>query len=195
MVGRGNRCSVGHSICCAIRNIFVGFDVINLIFAVFISDANFQWNNGSIGFNEFNDGTCFKNIQIGEAVWLPGHIGIYIGNGLVIECSPRWSNNVQITCCANVKSVSGYNKRTWSKHGKIPWLIYGSSQTSSVKYFPVCDKNEVSIVNALQKVGYNSSMSSRKKIAYKNGISAYSGTYSQNSQLLVKMKQGKLIKP
>lgn len=190
---------------------YYGFDCVNVIKSIlwgWHGDKNHVYGGAIYASNTVPDvsadgfislctgvSSSFKNIQIGEAVWLPGHIGIYIGNGLVIECSPRWSNNVQITCCANVKSVSGYNKRTWSKHGKIPWLIYGSSQISSVKYFPACDKNEVSIVNALQKVGYDSSMSSRKKIAYKNGISKYSGTYSQNSQLLVKMKQGKLIKP
>ena len=135
----------------------------------------------------------FKNIKIGEAVWRAGHIGVYIGNGLVIECSPRWKNRVQITCCANVKSVAGYNKRTWTKHGKIPWLIYGSSQVAN--YFSACDKNETSIVDALQESGFDSSIVARKKIAIANGISGYTGTYAQNSQLLGKMKEGKLIKP
>ena len=134
----------------------------------------------------------FKNIKIGEAVWMAGHIGVYIGNGLVIECSPRWQNSVQITCCANVKTVAGYNKRTWSKHGKIPWLIYSSQVTN---YFSACDKNETSIVDALQESGFDSSIVARKKIAIANGISGYTGTYAQNSQLLGKMKEGKLIKP
>ena len=29
--------------------------------------------------------TDFKNIEVGEVVWLPGHIGIYIGDGNVVE--------------------------------------------------------------------------------------------------------------
>lgn len=193
---------------------YFGFDCVNVIKSIlwgWHGDKNHVYGGAKYVSNTVPDvsadgfirlcsnvSTNFKNIQIGEAVWLPGHIGVYIGNGLVVECSPRWSNNVQITCCANVKSVTGYNKRTWSKHGKIPWLIYGSNQTSTSsnkKYFPACDKSEVSIVNALQKVGYDSSLASRKKIASVNEISNYSGTYSQNSQLLGKMKQGKLVKP
>ena len=136
----------------------------------------------------------FKNIKIGEAVWMSGHIGVYIGNGLVIECSPRWKNSVQITCCANVKTRAGYHSRTWTKHGKIPWLIYyGSSQVAN--YFSACSKSETSLVDALQKAGFDSSIAFRKKIAIANNIKNYTGTYSQNSQLLGKMKNGELVKP
>lgn len=66
----------------------------------------------------------FKNIEVGEAVWLRGHIGIYIGDGLAVECSPKWQNKVQITAVGNLGSKSGYNTRTWTKHGKIPYITY-----------------------------------------------------------------------
>lgn len=189
---------------------YFGFDCVNVIKSIlwgWHGDKNHIYGGAVYASNTVPDVSAdgfislctnvssnFKNIKIGEAVWMSGHIGVYIGNGLVIECSPRWRNNVQITCCANVKSVSGYNKRTWTKHGKIPWLIYGSDNTN-IKYFSACKQSEVSIVNALQEVGFDASMNSRKKIAAKNGIENYTGTYSQNSQLLWKMKEGKLIKP
>ena len=70
--------------------------------------------------------TNFKNIQVGEVVWLKGHAGIYIGDGLVAECSPRWKNKVQITACANVGKKDGYNSRTWTKHGKLRFVDYSS---------------------------------------------------------------------
>ena len=70
--------------------------------------------------------TNFKNIQVGEVVWLKGHAGIYIGDGLVAECSPRWKNKVQITACANVGKKEGYNSRTWTKHGKLRFVDYSS---------------------------------------------------------------------
>jgi hypothetical protein len=38
--------------------------------------------------------TDFSNIEIGEAVWMEGHIGVYVGGGLAVECTPKWSNNV-----------------------------------------------------------------------------------------------------
>ncbi len=64
----------------------------------------------------------FSNIEIGEAVWLKGHIGVYIGNGLVVESTPKWNNGVQIT--ALNKDKKGYNTRVWKKHGKLPWINY-----------------------------------------------------------------------
>jgi hypothetical protein len=64
----------------------------------------------------------FSNIEIGEAVWMDGHIGVYIGDGLAVECSPAWDNDVQITACN--KSVPGYNRRNWTKHGKLPYITY-----------------------------------------------------------------------
>lgn len=68
--------------------------------------------------------TNFSNIQPGEAVWLKGHIGVYIGDGLAIECTPKWTNNVQITAVKNIGTKSGYNARTWTKHGKLPFVEY-----------------------------------------------------------------------
>lgn len=64
----------------------------------------------------------FTNIEVGEAVWMDGHIGVYIGNGLAIECSPKWGNCVQITACN--RDVYGYNRRNWTKHGKLPYITY-----------------------------------------------------------------------
>lgn len=34
--------------------------------------------------------TDFSKIVPGEAVWLKGHIGVYIGGGKVIECTPAF---------------------------------------------------------------------------------------------------------
>lgn len=66
----------------------------------------------------------FSGIIPGEAVWLPGHIGVYVGNGLVVEASPAFANKVQITGLANLGKKPGYNMRTWTKHGKLPFIQY-----------------------------------------------------------------------
>lgn len=68
--------------------------------------------------------TDFSGIVPGAAVWLAGHIGIYVGDGLAVECTPSWSNGVQITAVANIGKKSGYNARTWKKWGKIPYVTY-----------------------------------------------------------------------
>lgn len=66
----------------------------------------------------------FSTIQVGEAVWLEGHIGVYIGNGLVVESSPAWGNGVQITACENIAKNKAYHGRRWTKHGRLPWVKY-----------------------------------------------------------------------
>ena len=68
--------------------------------------------------------TDFSKIEIGEAVWLKGHIGVYIGNGLAVECTPSWDNCVQITAVRNISKKDGYADRQWTKHGKLPYIEY-----------------------------------------------------------------------
>lgn len=76
--------------------------------------------------------TDFSKIVPGEALWCKGHIGIYIGDGLGVECTPAWKNGVQITAVSNIGAKSGYNARKWTKHGKLPWVDY-SGATVTVK--------------------------------------------------------------
>jgi hypothetical protein len=66
----------------------------------------------------------FSNIEIGEVVWMSGHIGVYIGDGLAVECTPKWGNKVQITAVSNICKKAGYNARKWTKHGKLPCVTY-----------------------------------------------------------------------
>lgn len=68
--------------------------------------------------------TNFANIEPGEALWTTGHIGIYIGDGLAVECTPSWKNGVQITAVSNIGGKAGYNARKWKKHGKLPYITY-----------------------------------------------------------------------
>lgn len=71
----------------------------------------------------------FSSIQPGEVVWTEGHIGVYIGNGLAVEASPKWGNRVQITAVLNLGSKAGYNGRRWTKHGKLPYISYTATKT------------------------------------------------------------------
>lgn len=68
--------------------------------------------------------TSFAGIVPGAAVWCSGHIGIYIGNGLAVECTPSFENKVQVTAVANLGAKSGYSSRTWTKWGKLPYIDY-----------------------------------------------------------------------
>lgn len=69
-----------------------------------------------------NVSSDFSKIEVGEAVWMEGHIGVYVGDGLAVECTPRWGNCAQVTACN--RNVSSYNRRNWTKHGKLPYVSY-----------------------------------------------------------------------
>lgn len=68
--------------------------------------------------------TGWDSMEVGEALWCSGHIGVYIGGGLAVECTPAWENRVQITAVKNIGTKAGYNARKWTKHGKLPYVTY-----------------------------------------------------------------------
>lgn len=61
--------------------------------------------------------TNFNNIVKGEFLYMPGHCGIYVGNGWVVECSPAWADGVQVT---------ELKDRKWTKHGKLKFVDYNN---------------------------------------------------------------------
>ena len=67
----------------------------------------------------------FSKIEVGEALWMQGHIGIYIGGGLAVECTPAWANKVQITSVN--RTIAGYNRRDWTCHGRLPYVSYAGA--------------------------------------------------------------------
>lgn len=69
----------------------------------------------------------FKNIIPGELLWLEGHVGIYIGNALAIECTTAWTGNVLQSVVTNIRAAgTGEHGRKWAKHGKLPYVDYGA---------------------------------------------------------------------
>ena len=62
-------------------------------------------------------------------------------------------------------------------------------------YFKACSQDMTSIVDALKSIGADSSFSNRQRIAECNGISGYSGTASQNIEMLELLKSGMLLDP
>lgn len=73
----------------------------------------------------------FTNICEGAYVFMKGHCGIYIGNGEVIECTPKWDNNVQISKLGNL-GYTGNKVRRWEKWGKLPYIDYSDIQLTYV---------------------------------------------------------------
>lgn len=107
---------------------YYGFDCVCLIKGILWGFPNTKYasnNVQDIGADSMiekcsNLSTDFGNITPGEAVWLKGHIGVYIGNGQVVECTPAWADGVQIT---------NLSQRKWTKHGKLPYIEYVSNST------------------------------------------------------------------
>ena len=108
-----------------------------------------------------NVSTDFSNIQKGEAVWVKGHIGVYIGDGKVIECTPKWSVSpgVKISYLENLGFKGGYS-RTWTKHGFLPWVNY-------------TEKKEHRRKIALQRVVKEPPVFSRKMLCHKKNLIIY----------------------
>jgi hypothetical protein len=79
--------------------------------------------------------TDFSDIQVGELLWMKGHVGIYIGDGLCVECTPAWKNCVQVTAVHNIGKKEGYNGRKWTKHGKLPYVSYEPAGLAPVNPF------------------------------------------------------------
>lgn len=85
--------------------------------------------------------TNFNVIEKGELVWIKGHVGIYIGNGRVIECTPKWLNCVQYSNLGNVPQYKKGNYRVWSKHCKLPFINYNQTSEPDINK-PVVKTNE-----------------------------------------------------
>lgn len=144
--------------------------------------------------------TNFNDIEVGEVVWMSGHIGIYVGNGLVVESTPSWKNGVQITACNC--DVKGYNRRNWTKHGKLPYITYIVEKPvvkqDTVSYYPAYKGTSPNIDVIFKAIGvpaaYCGNYDKRKPVAIANGISNYAGTSDQNIKLKTLAKQGKLKK-
>ena len=67
--------------------------------------------------------TSFDSIVPGELLYLPGHVGVYVGEGKVIECTPIWEDSVQVSWLGNIGFTTGHY-RNWEKHGKLQWIDY-----------------------------------------------------------------------
>lgn len=72
----------------------------------------------------------FTKIIPGCVLHNPGHVGIYIGDGLAVECTARWKDGVQITNVDNLGISSVCNGRTWQEHGRLQWIHYKEPEPS-----------------------------------------------------------------
>ena len=88
----------------------------------------------------------FNNIEIGEILWLDGHVGIYIGNRCVAEATSAWENKVLISNVLNdgVRIKNNHQVYRWIKHGKLPYIKYNSAYVK-ITDFTITDIKTTSI--------------------------------------------------
>lgn len=81
----------------------------------------------------YNVSSDFTNIEVGELLWMNGHVGIYIGNREVIECTAGWEGGVLYSKIGNngERTRNGVQIYSWKKHGKLPYIEYLKEQPSS----------------------------------------------------------------
>ena len=115
-------------------------------------------------------------------------------NSIGVDSS--YSNRSKIAAANN---ISGYSGTPAQNTTMLNLLKAGSlrkpGSATTVQYFPKCGSQYNSIVDALVSIGVDSSYSYRSKIAAANGISGYSGTPAQNTNMLNLLKAGNLKKP
>lgn len=124
---------------------YYGFDCVCMIKGIL-----WGWENVKYGTNGVSDmaansiiaktysegiSTDFTKIEKGEIVWKDGHVGVYIGDGIVVECTNTYKDGVQFSALANVKAPNKtyttrcHGKYTtkqvrWEKHAKLKYIDY-----------------------------------------------------------------------
>ena len=107
-----------------------------------------------------NVSSDFSNITPGEVLWMQGHVGVYVGNGQVIECTAGWESKVLYSQVDSQgrRTRNGSQIYSWQKHGKLPYIEYVSvTPTTNCGNYKVGD---VVTINGV----YTSSTSTEKLI-------------------------------
>ena len=120
-----------------------------------------------------------------------------VQNYLTTTVTPK-VDTVQKTVTSTAKTV----KKVESNTNKIKKAVAPAKPKTTAKTTPKSKSKTIkktnykgsSIVDGLKSAGVDSSYSNRKKIAQANGIKNYTGTASQNTALLNKLKKGTLKK-
>lgn len=77
-----------------------------------------------------NIGWILDDLMAGGLMWLDFDNRFTTMEG-GMEChiiSPAWNGGVQKSALSNIGSISGLNSRRWTKHGKLPYILYAKSE-------------------------------------------------------------------
>ena len=115
----------------------------------------------------------FSQIKPGAVLHMSGHVGVYLGAGEVIECTPKWDNKVQISNLGNLGNKTG-KWRTWTEYGYLPCVDYNASTEKTEEIAPVQapegEEYTIKSGDTLTKIGILYGFTADELAAY-NGIS------------------------
>lgn len=140
----------GFDCVCFIKGILWGWDGdLNAIYGGAVYESNGVPDFSVSGMAAYctDISESFDRLAAGEVVSMPGHVGVYIGDGLCAECTVSYGGGVLLSACNRKKE--GYPTRVWSWHGKLRFVDYPAEQTeASLPVLGACDTG--SAVEALQ---------------------------------------------
>jgi len=125
-------------------------------------------------------------VNPGDVIGIEGNTGYSFGS----HCHYCVRANASKKQIKNISEISGIPNSVGMYNDDAAKITQ-----KRVKYYPEYKGKTVSIVTALNSLGFKSSFSYRKTIANANGIKLFLGTAKQNTKLLNLLKNGKLIKP
>ena len=180
------------------------FDCVGLIKGVmwgfpnmiYTSNGVKDYSDQSIYDASYDKSSNFANLQVGELLWIQGHVGVAIGDYKAIECTNAWKGTVQITGIGNFnRSFEGLNVRKWTKHAKLPFITYvqptqNAPQGSVSSEKPISDNNTYP---TLKKGSKGDSVRTLQTLLKKNGCDpkGIDGDFGNNTLAAVKKFQEK----
>ena len=149
---------------------------------------NFDWIDNTPSFIPKKGDLCVFTSKSGN-----GHISVATGEGTTAYFYSYDQNFPKAKHEPMTKIKHTYNSFLGVLRPKNRVNIDRVS-ASKTSYYRSVSKKYTSLVDALDSIKVDSSFSSRKKIAAKNGTKNYAGTAAQNTKLLKLLQSGRLKK-
>lgn len=174
-----------------IKGVMWGFPNI-----IYTSNGVKDYSDQSIYDASYDKSSNFANLQVGELLWIQGHVGVAIGDYKAIECTNAWKGTVQITGIGNFnRSFEGLNVRKWTKHAKLPFITYvqptqNAPQGSTTNETPKSSSNTYPV---LKKGSKGDSVKTLQTLLKNNGCDpkGIDGDFGNNTLAALKKFQEK----
>lgn len=99
-----------------------------------VGDSQYVYDTKEIDYSNISE------IETGEILYMPGHVGVYVGNGMVVESTlnrtaAKQGSGVQLLRLANTNYMETSN--VFTHHSKLVFLDYGAqNQNSALEFAP-----------------------------------------------------------